>query len=216
MADGEATCGCCRIPRLIYWHAVWTAAGPRTGARCGRSVRLAPTSPAQGAPCLGLLRLFTASSRRMTCAAWSERNRRAVRRRRRRRLRAPRARRRVRQSRDRSRHAGEFAVACRGFADGVRGTGTRRGADRAGVHRSAVLRVGSAGLSGCDVHRQPQPRRIQRHQAVPRGAKPVGKDTGLSAISEDVIAGVPAYDGARARSRTATCWPTTASSCARW
>ena len=29
------------------------------------------------------------------------------------------------------------------------------------------------------------------------GAKPVGKDTGLTAISEDVIAGVPAYDGPR-------------------
>jgi phosphomannomutase len=27
------------------------------------------------------------------------------------------------------------------------------------------------------------------------GAKPVGKDTGLTAISEDIIAGVPAYDG---------------------
>jgi phosphomannomutase len=29
------------------------------------------------------------------------------------------------------------------------------------------------------------------------GAKPVGKDTGLTAISEDVIAGVPAFDGPR-------------------
>lgn len=29
------------------------------------------------------------------------------------------------------------------------------------------------------------------------GAKPVGKDTGLMAISEDVIAGIPAYDGPR-------------------
>ena len=29
------------------------------------------------------------------------------------------------------------------------------------------------------------------------GAKPVGKDTGLAAISEDVIAGVPPYDGPR-------------------
>ncbi len=29
------------------------------------------------------------------------------------------------------------------------------------------------------------------------GAKPVGKDTGLTAISDDVIAGVPAYDGPR-------------------
>ncbi|MGW9169762.1 phosphomannomutase/phosphoglucomutase, partial [Agromyces sp. NPDC055657] len=27
------------------------------------------------------------------------------------------------------------------------------------------------------------------------GAKPVGKDTGLSVISDEVIAGVPAYDG---------------------
>jgi phosphomannomutase len=29
------------------------------------------------------------------------------------------------------------------------------------------------------------------------GAKPVGKDTGLTAISEEIIAGVPAYDGPR-------------------
>lgn len=29
------------------------------------------------------------------------------------------------------------------------------------------------------------------------GAKPVGKDTGLSVISKEMIAGVPAYDGAR-------------------
>jgi phosphomannomutase len=29
------------------------------------------------------------------------------------------------------------------------------------------------------------------------GAKPVGKDTGLTAISEDIIAGVPAFDGPR-------------------
>ena len=49
------------------------------------------------------------------------------------------------------------------------------------------------------------------------GAKPVGKDTGLSTISDDVIAGVPGYDGpAGTIGRTATCWPTTANSCARW
>src|ERR1700736_381806 len=29
------------------------------------------------------------------------------------------------------------------------------------------------------------------------GAKPVGKDTGLTAISEDIIAGVPVFDGPR-------------------
>ncbi len=32
------------------------------------------------------------------------------------------------------------------------------------------------------------------------GAKPVGKDTGLTAISEDIIAGVPAFDGPRGTS----------------
>lgn len=32
------------------------------------------------------------------------------------------------------------------------------------------------------------------------GAKPVGKDTGLTAISEDIIEGVPAYDGPRGTS----------------
>ena len=48
------------------------------------------------------------------------------------------------------------------------------------------------------------------------GAKPVGKDTGLSTISDEVIDGVPAYDGPRGRDRaTATCSTTTASSCAR-
>ena len=49
------------------------------------------------------------------------------------------------------------------------------------------------------------------------GAKPVGKDTGLAAISDEVIAGVPALRRtAPARSSTATCSPTTATSCARW
>ena len=49
------------------------------------------------------------------------------------------------------------------------------------------------------------------------GAKPVGKDSGLTTISDEVIAGVPAFDGARRnRSTTATCSPTTATSCALW
>ena len=49
------------------------------------------------------------------------------------------------------------------------------------------------------------------------GAKPVGKDTGLTAISEEVIAGVPTPPTRRAApSQTATCSPTTAHSCARW
>ena len=48
------------------------------------------------------------------------------------------------------------------------------------------------------------------------GAKPVGKDTGLTAISEDVIAGVPTIRRASGTIVIATCSPTTASFCARW
>ena len=69
---------------------------------------------------------------------------------------------------DRPRHAGQLAVAGGRVRRGRDGAGPRRGADRAGVDRSAVLRVGAAGLPGRDVHRQPQPGRLQRHQAVPR------------------------------------------------
>ena len=57
------------------------------------------------------------------------------------------------------------------FADGRDGPGPRRGPDRAGLHRSAVLRLRAAGLPRRDVHRQPQPGRLQRHQAVPRGCQ---------------------------------------------
>ena len=69
---------------------------------------------------------------------------------------------------DRLRHAGELAVAGGRVRRGRDGAGARRGADRAGLDRSAVLRVGTAGLSRRDVHRQPQSGRLQRHQAVPR------------------------------------------------
>ena len=69
---------------------------------------------------------------------------------------------------DRLRHAGQLAVAGGGVRRRRHGAGPRRGADRAGVDRSAVFRVGAVGLSGRHVHRQPQPGRLQRHQAVPR------------------------------------------------
>ena len=69
---------------------------------------------------------------------------------------------------DRPRHAGQLAVAG-GRVRRRRGVpGPRRRADRAGLNRSAVLRVGPAGLPRRDVHRQPQPGGLQRHQAVPR------------------------------------------------
>ena len=46
-------------------------------------------------------------------------------------------------------------------------------------------------------------------------AKPVGSDTGLALISEELIDGVPAYDGAREGSAIRMCWPTTPHSCGR-
>ena len=55
------------------------------------------------------------------------------------------------------------------FADGVTEPGPRCGANRFGLHRSALLRLGAAGLPRRDVHRQPQPGGLQRHQVVPGG-----------------------------------------------
>jgi phosphomannomutase len=48
------------------------------------------------------------------------------------------------------------------------------------------------------------------------GAKPVGEDTGLAVIREELVAGVPGYHGPAGTATTATCWGSTASSCGRW
>lgn len=47
-------------------------------------------------------------------------------------------------------------------------------------------------------------------------AKPVGADTGLTAIRDDLIAGVARYDGTPEPLPTRTCWSTTGRSCDRW
>ncbi len=117
----------------------------------------------------------------------------------------------------RPRHAGELAGAGGRVRRRRRRAGPRRRPDRAGVHRSAVLRLGTARLPRRDVHRQPQPGRLQRHQAVPgrRQARRQGHR-----------AGHHQRRGHRRRARlrrparhdhaTAMCSPTTATSCARW
>ena len=141
----------------------------RPGSRDPRRLGWRQQSHVQGAPCLGPLRRYIASSRPMTCVDWSARKST--------RSSSPTsARAFARLVRDdgaspgghRLRHAGEFAVAGRGVRRRRGGPGSRRHPDRAGVHRSAVLRLRSARLPGRDVHRQPQPGRLQRHQAVPR------------------------------------------------
>ena len=122
-----------------------------------------------------------------------------------------------RAGRHRLRHASEFAGAGGGVRRRRGRPGPRRRPHRAGVHRSAVLRVGSAGLPGRDVHRQPQPGRLQRHQAVPRRrqAGRQGHRPGRHQRRGDRRC-------ARLRRRraapspTATCSPSTASSCGRW
>ena len=48
---------------------------------------------------------------------------------------------------------------------------------------------GRLGPARGDVHRQSQPGAVQRHQAVPSGAAPVGEDTGLAEIREAVRQG---------------------------
>ncbi len=56
--------------------------------------------------------------------------------------------------------------------------GRRRRPDRAGVHRPAVLRQRQHGPARRDVHRQPQPGPLQRHQALPRGRGAGGRRLG--------------------------------------
>ena len=56
----------------------------------------------------------------------------------------------------------------RGVRAGRRARRGRCRAHRAGLDRRSLLRLRSPRPPGRDVHRQPQPRAVQRHQAVPR------------------------------------------------
>ena len=60
------------------------------------------------------------------------------------------------------------------FAAGVASRGDGRRARGPVQHRRALLRQRGARRTRCDVHGQPQPRRLQRHQAVP-GRRPAGQ-----------------------------------------
>ena len=60
------------------------------------------------------------------------------------------------------------------FAAGAQRGGRRRGDDRAGLDRPALLRLRTPRPPRRDVHREPQPGPVQRHQAVP-GARPAGR-----------------------------------------
>ena len=53
------------------------------------------------------------------------------------------------------------------FADGATDGRRRRHDDRPGLDRPALLRLGPPRHAGRDVHRQPQPGAVQRHQDVP-------------------------------------------------
>ena len=105
------------------------------------------------------------------------------------------------------------------FAEGVTGAGRRRGRHRPGQHRHALLRLRRPRPARRDVHRQPQPGPLQRHQAVPggrRAGRPGHRPARRSAA---------ARRAGRARRRrrrrgtgrpSATCSPTTPPTCAAW
>ena len=112
----------------------------------------------------------------------------------------------------------------RAFADGVAAHGLDVDPDRAVLDRRPLLRQRRARRARRDVHRQPQPRAVQRDQAVPRRrARPVGQDSGLAEVrdlaQQLLDTGAAALAGeARgpARSPSGTCSATTRRSCAGW
>ena len=107
----------------------------------------------------------------------------------------------------------------RAFAEGVISRGRRRRRGRARLHRPAVLRRRLAGPAGRDVHRQPQPGAVQRHQDVPgrRRADRPGLRAGHHprlGRARQLRPRRPARG--RRGDRSATSWPSTPPTCARW
>ena len=102
------------------------------------------------------------------------------------------------------------------FAEGVTGAGPRRRLHRPGQHRHALLRLRHPRHAGRDVHREPQPGPLQRHQALPRrrhadrpGHRPREHPRGRRA-------GRARRGRAAAASPSATSSPTTPTTCAAW
>ena len=171
-----------------------------------------------GLACLGPPRLSTVSSRRTTCAGWSAR--RSTSRwsptsgpRSPRLMRAEGARR-VVIGHDMRDSSPSLAAA---FADGVTGQGLD--VVRIGLASTDQLYFASGLLDcpGAMFTASHNPAAYNGIKLCRAGAKPVGADTGLTVISDDLIAGVrDLRRAARDASPIAMCWPTTASSCVRW
>ena len=119
--------------------------------------------------------------------------------------------RRCHQGRGRLRHAGKLAHARGGVRLRRDRPGPRRRPHRAGLDRPAVLRVRIPRLPRRDVHGQPQPRRLQRDQAVP-GRRQAGRSRHRARRHRRRRDRRRAdlRRAGRARSPTATCSPTTA------
>ena len=125
-----------------------------------------------------------------------------------------------RRRRGRLRHARqsspELAAA---FAEGVTGARPRRRRHRPGQHRHALLRLRRPRHARRDVHRQPQPRPLQRDQAVPgrRGADrrrtPAWPRSGRPS-SRAFRRRRPGTGGGTVSKRD--CSPTTPPTCAAW
>ena len=113
----------------------------------------------------------------------------------------------ARRRRRRPRHAALLPGPVAAFADG-RGRAGASTSTEIGLCSTDQLYFasGRAGPARRDVHRQPQPGPVQRHQDVPRGRRPVGQDTGLAEIRDLVEqwsdGGCPPAPDARPRARS--------------
>ena len=92
----------------------------------------------------------------------------------------------------------------------------RRRRHRAGLH-DQLLASGRRELPGRDVHREPQPDPLQRHQALPRGRRGSGQRTERHpGARRDYLADGDAVAGDARIGRRGTCSPSTPRTCASW
>ena len=75
---------------------------------------------------------------------------------------------------------------------------------------------GTLGLPGAMFTASHNPAQYNGIKLCRAGATPIGEDTGLRAIREDVEAGVPAGPGGGTQLRRRTCSPATPRTCAGW
>ena len=129
------------------------------------------------------------------------------------------------ERRDRSRHGARHARVRSGPALARlrrrrrRSRGARRHRRRPGLDRPALLRRRLARPARRDVHRQPQPGAVQRHQAVPgrrRPGRPGDRPRRDPRAAPSATSSTGRPGAGTAASTSATCSPSTPPTCTRW